>query len=356
MKKIRVLVVDDSAFMRRVISDIIRVHPELEVMDTARDGITALEKIKARRPDVVTMDLEMPRLDGLETMKRIMVEHPLPVIMLSTHTKVGSEVTLKALDAGAVDFMSKPTTGSSIITPEESMEELKNILPQKIIAASSAEVRLITAREPVPAQKPVNKTSSTRAHGEKARVIIAIGASTGGPKVLEKVFSGLPANLPAAVLLSQHMPPGFTLSFAQRLDMMSPLKVKEAENGDALLKGHALVAPGGYHMVIKNELVTLDVGPRVNYVRPAIDVMLESLVDCDQKMVVVILTGMGKDGAGGTVALKERKKDSIVIVQDPATALIPSMPAAVIKTGLCDHQASIERLSVEVDRYTRILV
>ncbi len=352
MKRVRVLVVEDSAFMRRIIGDIIRDHPDLEVAATAKDGVDALKKIKECRPDVVTMDLEMPRMDGIQTLRHIVAETPLPVIMLSSHTRVGSESTLKALDAGAVDFISKPSMSASV-SRDDSVEELKNVLPQKIIAASMARVNLISAEKPA-AYKAGQQAASYAGRRETADLIIAIGASTGGPKALEAVFKGLPPDFPAAVMLSQHMPPGFTLSFAQRLDLLSPLKVKEAANGDPLLKGQALVAPGGYHLAAKKNAVYLDSGPRVNFVRPSIDVMLESLAGCEQKIVVVIMTGMGKDGAAGTASLKKKKNDTVVIVQDPSTALIPSMPAALIKNGLCDVQASVERLAVEIDRYARM--
>ncbi len=350
MKKVRVLIVEDSAFMRRIISDIIREHSELELVGTARDGLDGLEKIKTIKPDVVTMDIDMPRLNGLETLSRVMKEFPLPVIMISTHTKAGSESTLKALDAGAVDFISKPSIGS----PEETLEELKNYLPQKIIAAASAKVALMPVDKPAPVKGLVKKDIS-KSRLETAKIIVAIGASTGGPKALEAVFSALPANLPAAVLLSQHMPPGFTLSFSQRLDLLSPIKVKEAEEGDALFTGQALVAPGGFHMILKNGLVHLDTGPKVNYVRPSIDVMLESLADCSQKVLVVIMTGMGKDGAAGAALLKMKKKDTILLAQDPKTALIPSMPDALIKSAPCDFQAPLTRLAAEIDRCVKIL-
>lgn len=349
MKKVRVLIVEDSAFMRRILSDIIQQHSDLELVDTARDGLDGLEKIKKIKPDVVTMDIDMPRLDGLETLSRVMKESPLPVIMISTHTKVGSESTLKALDAGAVDFIAKPSIGA----PEESLEELKNSLPQKIIAAASAKVALMPQEKPIPF-KAVEKKEVFKGRLETAKIIVAVGASTGGPKALEAVFSALPANLPAAVLLSQHMPPGFTLSFSQRLDLLSSLGVKEAVEGDALLTGQALVAPGGFHMVVKNGLVHLDSGPKVNYVKPSIDVMLESLVECSQKILVVIMTGMGKDGAAGAAFLKKNKKDTILLAQDPKTALIPSMPDALIKSAPCDFQAPLTRLASEIDRCVKI--
>lgn len=351
MKKVKVLVVEDSALMRRIIGDIIRDHNELDLLATARDGLDALNKIKSYKPDVVTMDLEMPRLGGLETLKRIMTETPLPVIIISSHTSVGSESTLKALDAGAVDFIAKPELGSSA----ESVDELKNVLPQKIIAASTAKVSLVSTSQITTPEK-IDDRSGPFVHRHKsARAILAIGASTGGPKALEAVFKVLPADFPAAILLSQHMPPGFTLSFAQRLNMISPLQVKEAKDGDPLLAGQALVAPGGFHMVVKKGLVHLDSGPKVNYVRPSIDVMLESLADCEQRLMVVIMTGMGKDGAKGARILKEKKPGTIFMAQSPSTSLIPSMPDALIKNVVNVIEVPLARLAAEADRSIRVI-
>jgi two-component system, chemotaxis family, protein-glutamate methylesterase/glutaminase len=350
LKKIRVLVVEDSAMMRRLIGDIIRSHPELDLMATARDGLDAIDKIRSDRPDVVTMDLEMPRLDGIETLRRIMAEKPLPVIMISSHTKKGNESTMKALEAGAIDFIAKPAMSSI----EESIEELRAVLPQKILAAATARVDLISSAIQPKVERAGAEKRAISGRG-RPKVIVAIGSSTGGPKALESVFNSIPADLPASVLVSQHMPPGFTLSFSQRLNTMSPLEVKEAEDGDLLQSGLAMVAPGGYHMIVKKGLVRLDNGPKVNYVKPSIDVMLESLVDCEQKVLVVIMTGMGKDGAAGAAALKKAKKDTVIIAQDPATALIASMPEALIKSVSCDAQVRLEKLAMEIDRYSRIL-
>ena len=352
MKKIRVLVVEDSALMRRIIGDIITEHDELELVATARDGLDALKKIESVQLDVVTLDLEMPRLDGLQTLRKIMAANPLPVVMLSSHTSEGSQSTLKALEAGAVDFIAKP----SKLSIEDSFEELRSVLPQKIITAASARVSRVIeeVRDPVKV-KVADKAAVYHGKQEIARLVVAIGASTGGPKALEAVLSALPADLPAAILLSQHMPPGFTSSFSQRLDMMSALKIKEAEDGDRLLKGQVLVAPGGYHMVVNGGVVKLDSGPKVNFVRPSIDVMLDSLHSLDQKMMVVIMTGMGKDGASGAAALKAGKKEAVMIAQQPSTALIPSMPEALIKSVTCDSIVPLGKLAEEINRFARIL-
>ena len=351
MKKVKVLVVEDSAFMRQVIGDIIREHNDLDLLTTARDGLDALSKIKSFKPDVVTMDLEMPRLGGLETLKRIMSETPMPVIMISSHTSAGSESTLKALDAGAVDFIAKP----DLVSSAESIDELKNVLPQKIIAASTAKVSLVTKPQTIAPQKTEDLSDIVRQRHKTARAILAIGASTGGPKALEEVFKVLPADFPAAVLLSQHMPPGFTLSFSQRLNMISPLQVKEAKEGDSLLAGQVLIAPGGFHMAVRKGLVHLDSGPKVNYVRPSIDVMFKSLAQCEQRLMVLIMTGMGKDGAAGARILKDSKPDTIFMAQAPSTSLIPSMPDALIRSVPNVKEIPLARLAAELDRSIRAI-
>ncbi len=351
MKKVRVLVVDDSAFMRRILSDIITSEGSLELSGTARDGVDALNKIKIEKPDVVTLDIEMPRLDGFETLKRIVNEYSLPVVMLSSLASKDSEITMKALEAGAVDFISKPGTGFV----EDSLEELRTSVVQKILAASAARVELITSQDEIKIAEKIPEPFSKRT-GKDSGIIVAIGASTGGPKALEAFFRALPAGFNSTILLCQHMPPGFTYSFSQRLDMLSPIKVKEANEGDRLISGRALLAPGDFHMIVDNNTVHLNKSPKVNYVRPSIDVMLESLVVCEQRVIVVIMTGMGKDGATGALKLKKAKKDTIVLVQHPASALIPSMPEALIKAGICDNQVPLERLAAELGRLISIAV
>ena len=352
MKKIRVLIVDDSALMRRVVSDIVASDEGLELAAIARDGLDALEKIKTANPDVITMDIDMPRLSGLEALNAIMLRCPMPVIILSSHSVAGSAITIKALEAGAVDFMPKPSPG--LLTGP--LEQFKKELLLKIKAAASARLRSPAERlsPEVPAAPPTTIPQAA-VTGAEAAVILAVGSSTGGPRALETFFGCLPADLPAVVLLSQHMPAGFTASFAQRLNQLSALKVKEAKTGDRLLKGCALVAPGDYHLVVQNGAVRLDRGPKVNFVRPSIDVMLHSLQAVRQKVVLVIMTGMGKDGAEGARVLKKSKSDLVVIAQDPATALIPSMPEALIKSVACDFVLPLEVLAPEVSHLVRLL-
>lgn len=345
MKKIRVLVVDDSALMRRIICDIIAEQPDMELSGVAGNGLEALAGINASKPDVVTLDLEMPHMDGFETLRNIMRRFPLPIIMVSSYTKSGSEATLKALSAGALDFIPKPSAGFE----SEAFDELRHILPLKIRAAAAVKPGFIKYDKKQPA--PAHKEAVVKKERPPVHTLIAIGASTGGPKALEALFSAFPADLPAAVLLSLHMPPGFTLSYANRLNTLSAIQVKEGAEGDHVYAGRALIAPGGYHMKLKKDRISLDTGSKVNFVRPSIDVMLESLIDSPYKVIVVILTGMGKDGADGAANLQKYKKDTLILAQDPATAMIPSMPEAVIKSAAVSVTLPLEKMAAEIMRH-----
>ncbi len=331
MKKIRVLIVDDNALIRRILSDIINNEKDMEVAGIAFNGIDAVQKTKTLQPDVVTLDLEMPKMDGITALKEIMAVKPLPVIMVSSHTTAGGKKTLEALSAGAVDFITKPDKRR-----DEASDELGKVLPDKIRAASMAVVdAILRKREPM-VQPPRITTFKSTDMGKAAGMIVAIGSSTGGPRALEEVLRNLPPGLPASFLITQHMPAGFTKSLAERLDGLSGLSIKEAEKGDIIKNGWGYIAPGGYHIKLNGREITLDSGPKVNYVRPAADVMLDSLAGWQQQIMVVILTGMGRDGASGVENLKSHKKDTIVIVQDPDTSVVRGMPDAAIKTGFCD--------------------
>ena len=344
MKKIRVLVVDDSALMRRMIGDIIAEQPDMELSGVAGDGLEALAGINASKPDVVTLDLEMPHMDGFETLRNIMRRFPLPIIMVSSYTKAGSEATLKALSAGALDFIPKPAAGLE----SDTFTELRHILPLKIRAAAAVKPGFIKFDKKQPA--PAHKYAAAQKERPPA-TLIAIGASTGGPKALEVLFSAFPAELPAAILLSLHMPPGFTLSYANRLNTLSAIQVKEGAEGDNVYAGRALIAPGGYHMKLRKDRISLDTGSKVNFVRPSIDVMLDSLIDAPYKVIVVILTGMGKDGADGAANLQKYKKDTLILAQDPTTAMIPSMPEAVIKSAAVSAVLPLEKMASEILRH-----
>lgn len=339
-KNWKVLVVDDSAFMRKFIGDIIQSDSQLELVGTASSGEEALQKISKVKPDVVTLDVEMPGLNGLETLKRIMAGTPLPVIMVSSLTKKGSQITVEALSAGAVDFVTKPS-----LVKGESEEEIRRLLPLKIKAAAGA--RLSAYKSLKAAEEKPKRTFSS---GPLARRVVAIGSSTGGPRALEEVLRGFPSDLPAAVLITQHMPAGFTSSLSQRLDRISPLKVKEAVNGESIREGEAYVAPGGVHLLVdKDGTALLSSAAPVNHVRPSADMMMQSVAEVFGPAVIgVILTGMGRDGAEGMSRIKE--KGGHTVVQSPQTAVIAGMPQAVIKKGAADMVVPLEEVALAVTR------
>lgn len=337
MAKTRVLIVDDSAFMRKVISDMIEQDPALEVIGTARDGLDALEKINRLRPDVVTLDVEMPRKDGLETLKEIMRSQPVPVVMLSSMTQSGAKATIDALALGAVDFVAKPSGPISL-----DIEQVHDELIRKVKAAALARIHPVPARQSQKQLKPRFHHPAVTSGGPKT--IVAIGASTGGPRALEAVIRQFPPDLPAGVLIVQHMPAGFTRSMAERLDQISDVRVKEAEEGDRIKAGVVYIAPGDYHMVVsKDGVIHVEQTAPVNYVRPSVDVTLSSLppVYSDQ-LVGVILTGMGKDGAAGMAKIKAG--GGVTIVQDERTSTIYSMPRAVVENGDADFVLPLDRI------------
>ncbi len=344
MAKTRVLVVDDSAFMRKVISDMISQVPSFEVVGTARDGLDALQKVAQLQPDVVTLDVEMPHKNGLETLRDIMASQPVPVVMLSSVTQSGAKATLEALALGAVDFIPKPSGAISL-----DIEKIKDELLTKLKAAALAKVHPLKAK-PQPIKTigipPVKKQAvfPKPSDSTSPRIIVAIGASTGGPRALEAVLRQFPKDMPAAVLVVQHMPAGFTRSMAERLDQLSSIKVKEAEEGEPISPGVAYVAPGDYHMVVgAGGVIHLERTPPVNYVRPSIDVTFLSLPPAYAGQTVgVILTGMGKDGAAGMAKIKAA--GGVTIVQDESTSVIYSMPRAVVENGDADYILPLDRI------------
>jgi len=348
MAKTRVLVVDDSAFMRKVICDMIAQDDSLEVVGTARDGLDALEKIAQLRPDVVTLDVEMPRKNGLETLRDLMKSQPVPVVMLSSMTQSGAKATIEALALGAVDFVAKPSGPISL-----DIEQVQDELVGKIKAAALARVQrgmglrrpLVKAKTRRPARKITEfSRPAVSGSGTRPRTVLAIGASTGGPRALEAVIRHFPADLPAGVLVVQHMPAGFTRSMAERLDQLSSIKVKEAENGEHIRAGVVYIAPGDYHMVVSGDgVIHVEQTSPVNYVRPSVDVTLSSLPSIySDQLVGVILTGMGKDGAAGMAKIKAG--GGVTIVQDETTSTIYSMPRAVVENGDADFILPLDRI------------
>jgi len=346
-KRIDVLVVDDSAYMRKVISNLLQSDEDIFVVDTARDGLDAIEKIKQWQPAVVTLDVEMPKLDGLLALERIMRECPTPVIMLSSLTQEGSDTTIRALTIGAVDFIPKPS-GTISLDIQKVKEEL--IAKTKVAArASVSTLRNVSAPAVTTAAMPTSPSVSlTPSVSPMPGKLVVIGSSTGGPNALLQVIPRLPANLPAAVLVVQHMPPGFTKSLAQRLNDISRLGVCEAKEGDVLQCGRVYVAPGGYHMVLLSKsVISLKQTPPVHSVRPAVDVTLESAVQFfGSEVVGVILTGMGYDGSKGMTLVK--KMGGRTIVQDEATCVVYGMPRVVVEMGKADKVLPVHKIAEEL--------
>ncbi|NRB56598.1 MAG: chemotaxis response regulator protein-glutamate methylesterase [Salinicola sp.] len=322
---IKVLCVDDSALIRDLMTKIIDSQPDMTVVATAPDPLVARDLIKQHNPDVLTLDVEMPRMDGLDFLERLMRLRPMPVLMVSSLTKRGSEITLKALELGAVDFVAKPEVGI-----REGMLEYAGMIADKIRAAAQARPR----RQDRPAEsgRPREVLKAPMLSSEK---IIIIGASTGGTEAIRQVIEPLPANSPA-VLITQHMPGGFTRSFAERLDRLCRVTVKEAEAGERVLPGHVYIAPGDWHMRLSrsgaNYVIALDDGPPVNRHRPSVDVLFQSAADCAGRNALgVILTGMGRDGAAGL--LKMREAGAHTVAQDEASCVVFGMPKEAIALG-----------------------
>lgn len=352
MSKVKVIVVDDSVFMRKILSDLINSHPNIEVIDTARNGEEAIEKIKKQRPDVVTLDVEMPKMDGITALKELMKVSPVPVLMLSSLTKEGADATIKALQYGAVDFIAKPSNIFKI-----DVEDTKEELLRKIIVASKVKLRKKTFKD-IHSPKITkrinyrkNKNLDQKRSEGKAKKIVAIGTSTGGPRALQALLPNIPKNIDASFVIVQHMPPGFTKSLADRLDSISDINIKEAENNDILLPGHAYIAPGDQHMEVIKESsrfkIKLNSNPTVSGHRPSVDVLMNSIASIGIDNVIgVILTGMGSDGAKGLKKIKENS--GYIIAQDEESCVVFGMPKSTIKLGVVDKVVPIYDISDEI--------
>jgi len=324
MKRVRVLVVDDSALMRKLIPQMLAGDEVIDVVGTAMDGSFCMKKIEELRPNVVTLDLEMPGMNGIDTLKEIMRHNPVPVIVFSSHSTEGASVTMKALGLGAFDFVTKPKDASAhmIETARELIAKVKAAaeckLKPRVIAGVPAKPEKIAA----PAGAP-NK-------------VLGIGVSTGGPQALEYVLSQLPGDFPGAITVVQHMPDGFTDMFARRLDEVCPLRVKEAQSGDLLLPGRVLICPGSRHLKVKRlplgDIAVLSDEPRVNGHRPSVDVLLKSVAEEFRTHAVgVLMTGMGDDGAEGLGAIK--RAGGMTIAQSEESCVVFGMPKAAIERG-----------------------
>lgn len=335
VKKIRVLVVDDSKLMRKFLSDIINQDELLTVVGTARSGADALRLIPDLNPDVITLDIEMPHMDGLTALQHIMEEQPVPVVMVSAMDKRERDITIKALELGAVDFVSK-TSGTLSLDIEKTSQVLVTTL--KTAAMSKVE------RTPVHAIDPIAFREFLKTDGNWA---VVIGASTGGPKAIPAVLSLLPQNIPAVILVVQHMPEGFTHSFAERLNWCTSLEVREAKEGDDLRPGTVLVAPGNHHMEVRKGGIHITEDPKVNGVRPSVDITMRSISKSFQGNTIgVILTGMGNDGVDGLRAIK--KAGGRTLAQDEASSVVFGMPKAAIDMRVIDDVVPLEQIAERI--------
>ena len=352
-KKIKVLVVDDSAVVRQVVGKMLTADKSIDLIGLASDPIFAMEKMQTQWPDVIVLDVEMPRMDGITFLRKIMAERPTPVVVCSTLTEKGAETTMQALSAGAFTIITKPKVGL-----KNFLEDAAEDLLSAVKAAAAANPRLLRSVA-TPARAPVKLNADAvlppaghRAMAETTDRLVAIGTSTGGTQALEAVLTALPRVSPGIVIV-QHMPEKFTASFAARLDSLCAIEVKEAENNDRVLAGRALIAPGGKHMMVKRSgayyYVEVKDGPLVNRHRPSVDVLFRSVAHCAGKNALgVIMTGMGDDGARG---LKElRDTGAHTVAQDEATCVVFGMPKEAIKLGAAERVLPLQNISTEILR------
>ncbi|HLL11849.1 MAG TPA: chemotaxis response regulator protein-glutamate methylesterase [Rubrivivax sp.] len=350
--KIRVVVVDDSALVRGLLAEIIDRQPDMCCIGAASDPIVAREMIRNLNPDVITLDVEMPRMDGLDFLARLMRLRPMPVVMVSTLTERGADVTLKALELGAVDFVGKPKIGVA-----DGLRQLGADITDKIRTAARARVQRLTAPPPQPttgaaAGKPAGGAAMGRLSTEK---IIFIGASTGGTEATREVLTGLPADSPA-VMITQHMPPGFTKSYAARLNGLCRIRVAEAVDGERVLPGHAYIAPGGFHLSVErsgaNYLARVQDGPPVNRHKPSVEVLFDSAARVvGRNALAVMLTGMGGDGARAMRTMRDA--GSWNIAQDEATCVVFGMPREAIAQGAADEILPLGRIAGRLVEWLR---
>lgn len=369
--RVTVLIADDSVFMRHMLRRALGRHPRIDVIAEARDGSEAVQKNRETRPDVIVLDVEMPRMDGLTALKTMMADRPIPVVMFSSLTHKGAQVTLDALSLGAVDFLPKPASGFEL---DDAAEELC----RKVLASAQARPRVRTGYPEEDARyrgagtpSAVGRNATSREAGSlreagsvrqaeslrEAGSLVVIGSSTGGPQALEDLVPRLPADLPSGVIVCQHMPAGFTSSMARRLDAVSALSVREAVSGETVLAGEVLIAPGGYHLRVlpfgngQAAKVATDDGPQVHGVKPAVDVtLLDAAAIYGERLMVVILSGMGVDGAQGAKAAKDR--GATVIVQDESTSVVWGMPKACYELGICDKVLPLCHIVDEIARFS----
>ncbi len=343
--RIKVLIVDDSAFMRNVLTKMIASDHDFRVVGTARDGVEAVDKVLSLRPDIVTLDVEMPRMNGIEALKLIMDKHPLPVLMVSSLTTEGAETTLEALELGAVDFIPKNLADLSVNIvkiKEHLLNMLKTIGRRKIVPGKRLPTKSI-----IPKRRSFD--------GQRKISVVAIGSSTGGPRALQEILPQLPENFPVPVVISQHMPKNFTGPFAERLNQISRIRIKEAEDGDILHPGTVLLAPGGSHLKVERTKaietvvrITPDNGESIY--KPSVDIMMEHISAVfPGRTLGVILTGMGHDGLEGMKNIKT--SGGRTIAQNEDTCVVYGMPKAVVDAGIADKVVPLEEISGEIINY-----
>jgi two-component system chemotaxis response regulator CheB len=339
LKKIKVLIVDDSAIVRKVFSQELSKYPDIEIVGTAPDPFVARDKILRLKPDVITLDVEMPRMDGVTFLRKLMKYYPIPVIIVSSLTQKGGKLTLEALDIGAVEVIAKP--GGSF-----SVGDMSGQLLEKIRAASKVKM----SRENKNSRPESEKAEPMKALAETSHKIIAIGASTGGTEALKEVLSKMPVNSPG-ILVVQHMPAKFTSAFAERLDSLCQIRVREAKDGDSVIPGTALIAPGNLHMILRRSgaryYVEVKNGPMVHHQRPAVDILFKSTAKyAGPNSIGAILTGMGVDGAAGLLEMKQAGAGTIA--QDEDTCVVFGMPKESIKLGAVDKVVPIYQVAHEI--------
>ncbi len=349
--KIKVMVVDDSAVVRQTMVDLLASDPDIEVIATASDPFVAAQRLKEGVPDVITLDVEMPRMDGLTFLQKIMSQHPIPVVMCSSLTDSGSDTALKALEYGAVDIITKPRLGT-----RQFLEESKVRICDAVKAAARARLRKLSARTLDVAPKltadAVIARGSTKAMIETTEKVVVVGASTGGTEALRVFLEALPADVPGIVIV-QHMPEHFTATFAQRLDSLCRISVKEAQDGDTVLRGRALIAPGNRHCLLKRSgaryYVEIKDGPLVSRHRPSVDVLFRSTARyAGANAVGIIMTGMGDDGARGMREMKDAGAKTIA--QDEASCVVFGMPNEAVKQGGVDQVVPLEQIARQLLR------
>jgi two-component system chemotaxis response regulator CheB len=349
---VKVLIVDDSAFMRNILTSMLSSDPGITIVGTARDGLEAIEKVASLKPDLVTMDVEMPKMDGLTALRHIMEKTPVPVIMVSSLTDEGAKVTLDALDLGAVDFIPKNLSDLSV-----NIVMIKEILIEKIklIARRGLTKRpgRLTDKATVESRiKDLHVTIPQRTTGERRTAVVAIGTSTGGPKALQEIITLLPKDFPVPVLIAQHMPANFTGPFAERLNQLSKIEVREAVEGDVLKPGLALLAPGRGHMkVFKKKTmetaVTITENREEYIYRPSVDALMLSVAECfPGRALGIILTGMGNDGLKGLTELK--KAGGRIFAQNEQTCVVYGMPKAIVDAGIADKVLALDEMAGEI--------